>query len=199
MSPSADATRRERALAVGLCLLASSGALVAAGRTWAVGTVAALPPLPARDLALTGTQAGAPARGLAVLGLAGAIAVVAARGWLRVAVGVVLLVAGGILAVAGAGFDAGSSFAAQGLFPAQARRTGWSLVAAGCGAVLAIAGLLVVVRGRGWSTLSRRFESPAARTQDAPATSAQEGDEAGARSERDLWEALDRGEDPTTK
>lgn len=41
--PAAD-SRRELALAVALCLLASAGALVAAGRTWASGSVAALPP-----------------------------------------------------------------------------------------------------------------------------------------------------------
>lgn len=207
MSRSADATRRERAFAIGLCVLASSGALVCAGRTWAVGTVAALPPLPARELVLTGTQAGAPTSGLAVLGLAGAVAVVAARGWPRVAVGVVLLLAGGTLAVVGAGFDAGSGFAAQGMFPTQVRRTGWPLLAAACGAGLAVAGLLVVVRGRGWSTLSRRYESPAARTQDAPPAVTRQTGQAegqaevpeGARSERELWEALDRGEDPTTR
>ena len=142
MSRSADTPRRERALAVGLCVLASSGALVCAGRTWAVGTVAALPPLPARELVLTGTQAGAPTRGLAALGLAGAVAVVAARGWPRVAVGVVLLLAGGTIAVVGTAFDAGSGFAAQGMFPMRVRRTGWSLLAAGCGAGRAAAGRL---------------------------------------------------------
>jgi len=186
---------------------ASSGALICAGRSWAVGPVAALPPLPARELVLTGTQAGAPISGLAVLGLAGAVAVVAARGWPRVAVGVVLLLAGGTLAVVGAGFDAGSAFATQGMFPMRVRRTGWSLLAAGCGAGLAVAGLLVVLCGRGWSTLSRRYESPAARRQDASPTATQQtGQRAGraeaqegAPSERELWEALDRGEDPTTR
>lgn len=193
MSRPAAAPRHELALAVGLCVLASAGALIAAGRTWAVGTVGALPPLPARDLALTAAQAGAPVSGLAVLGLAGGVAVVAARGWLRVAVGVLLLFAGVVVAVVGAGFDAGSAFASEGLFPAGAGRTGWPLLAAGCGAGLALAGLLVAVRGRRWSTLSRRYDLPAARVQEAPSQPA----DTGAQADRELWEALDRGEDPT--
>lgn len=196
MTRPAERTRRELTLAVGLCLLASSVALVAAGRTWALGAVAALPPLPARELTLTASQAGTPVRGLAVLGLAGAVAVLAATGWLRVGVGALLLLAGVLLAVVGAGFDATSGFASDGFVPDAAARTGWPLVTAGCGVLLAVAGLLVVLRGRSWSGLSRRYEAPGA------------GDERPVRgreptpalpADRALWEALDRGEDPTTR
>lgn len=195
MSSSAADNRRELALAVGLCLLSSAVALVAAGRPWAVGTVIALPPLPARELVVTASQAGAPVRGLALLGLTGAVAVLAATGWLRVGVGLLLLLSGIGLAAVGIGFDAAAGLAGQGPAPQEAARTWWPLVAAACGMALAAAGLLVVLRGRAWSGLSRRYDAPAVQAEAAAAPEAGPG----APAERRLWEALDRGEDPTAR
>lgn len=48
------------------------------------------------------------------------------------------------------------------------------------GALLAAAGVLVAVRGPRWPALGAKYEAPAAPT------------------DRDAWDALDRGEDPTT-
>lgn len=180
--------RRELAAAVALCLLASSAALVAVGRTWVTGTVAAVPPLPAQDLAVTGAAAGSPVRGLAVVGLAGVVAVLAARGWGRTAVGLLLLLAGAGIAAAGLAFDPSGALDAAGRQVA-AEGTLWPLAAAAGGGALAVAGALVALRGRRWSSLSQRYDSPAA---PRPATPAAPG-------ERELWEALDRGEDPTTR
>ncbi len=191
--PAAD-SRRELALAVALCLLASAGALVAAGRTWASGSVAALPPLPAREVAVTAAQAGGPVRGLALLGLTGAIAVLAATGWLRVGVGVLVLLSGLALTAVALGFDAGAELARLGVAPQEAGRTGWPLVAAGCGGGQAGAGLLVALRGRTWSGLSRRYDPPTVHEGTAAAPS---HPGPGVPAERRLWEALDRGEDPT--
>ncbi|MCW2613469.1 MAG: hypothetical protein JWN08_463, partial [Frankiales bacterium] len=52
---------------------------------------------------------------------------------------------------------------------------------------------------RRWAALSARYDAPAARA--AGSGEAAPGDEqaAGARQERALWEALDRGEDPTQR
>jgi hypothetical protein len=61
--------------------------------------------------------------------------------------------------------------------------TAWPWLALAGGVLLAAAGLLVTVRGRRWSSLGRRHEPPSARPV----------------AERDLWEALDRGEDPTAR
>jgi uncharacterized membrane protein (TIGR02234 family) len=187
-----SAARRELGLAVGLCLIASSAALVAVGRTWATGTVAALPPLPAQDLAATGIDAGTPVRGLAVVGLAGVVAVLAARGWGRALVGGLLLLAGLGIAGAGLAFDADGALDTAGQ-PARAARTAWPLVAAASGALLAAAGGLVAVRGRRWAGMSQRYDSPAA----ARPVGAEQGERV--PGERELWEALDRGEDPTSR
>ena len=200
--------RRQLSVPVGLCLAASSGALVAAGRIWATGTVAAIPPLPAQELAITGAGAGTPVRGLAVVGLAGTVAVIAARGWLRPLVGALLLLAGMGIVAASLGFDPGAaladaSFPASGRMVAEAGTTPWPALSAACGAGLALAGLLVVLRGRGGGGLSQKYDSPVAGPAAAdsgsagPTVGAVEQD--AAASERALWEALDRGEDPTGK
>ena len=212
--------------------MASSGALVAAGRTWATGTVAAIPPLPAQELAVTGAEAGTPVRGLAVVGLAGTVAVIAARGWLRPLVGLLLLLAGVGIIAASLGFDPDPSLAAAspvapGRTIVEDGTTLWPVLSASCGAGLALAGVLVVVRGRGGGGLSQKYDSPVAGTRPgpgpaAPAAGAAAQDPAAqdtdaqerathdpavqdpaaqerALWERGLWEALDRGEDPTGK
>ena len=68
-------------------------------------------------------------------------------------------------------------------------RTGWPLLALLGGLLLLAAGLLTAVRGRRWSGLGRRYEPPAARATTRPTTRL--------TGERELWESLDRGEDPT--
>jgi hypothetical protein len=97
----------------------------------------------------------------------------------------------------------------------------WPALAAVGGAVLLAAGLTAVIRGRRWPGMSARYDRPfphastagtPARppgvdpaTGRAPATGdpsspagTQPGDAvAGDRRERTLWEALDRGVDPT--
>ena len=181
--------RRELVLVVALDLLASAVVLVGSGRTWATGTVDLAPPLPTTDVAVPGVDVSG-ARALALVGLAGAVAVVAARGWLRRAVGLLLLVAGLAVAVDAAAFDAVSALATGGQVPTRVGTTAWPAVTGAAGVVLATAGLLTAWRGPGWSTLSARYEPPAPAAPERPAAPADAG-------ERDLWEALDRGEDPT--
>jgi uncharacterized membrane protein (TIGR02234 family) len=132
-------------------------------------------------------------RGLAVVGLAGAIAVVAARGWLRPVVGLVLVLAGVGMVVAGLGFDPDSALARGSSASLQGTgSTPWPVLAAVCGAVLATAGALVAARGRRWGGMSQRYDSPVAAAAPEPQGAAE-----GGSGERQLWEALDRGEDPT--
>jgi uncharacterized membrane protein (TIGR02234 family) len=61
-------------------------------------------------------------------------------------------------------------------------------------AVLAVAaGLLVVLRGRGWPAMGRRYERPAP-GDGGPAPARPPTDEERASA---AWRALDRGDDPT--
>jgi hypothetical protein len=102
------------------------------------------------------------ASALALVALAGAAAVLAARGWMRRLVGVVLFVTGVAAVVLGVAAPA------------------WAAVLGGV--AVAVGGVWVVGRGPGWSRLSERY------VRDSPPSDAPHA----------LWDALDRGEDPTS-
>lgn len=191
--------RAEVGLAVLLCLLGAFVLLVAAGRSWAVVDLPGTGLLPARAVGVPGSELVPGLQALGLVGLAGVVAVAATRGWGRVVVGAVLLVVGGGVLALVVGVLSDLTAAVQdtaivrdagGTSQGSVDGTGWPSLAGLGGLLLAGAGLLVAVRGRRWAALSRRYDAPAARTVAPPPTT-------GPVAERELWEALDRGEDPT--
>ncbi|MFC7550153.1 Trp biosynthesis-associated membrane protein [Plantactinospora sp. GCM10030261] len=164
--------------------LAGGGlALYASTRTWSVD-VLARPPLPDREIARTGAELLPWLPALAVVALAGAAAVLATRGRVRRAVGVLLALVGVAVAV-------GGGYALLGRADVG---PGWPVLCL-LGGLLATAGAVAAVRyGHRWPVMGARYER----------TSAPGGSEAlapGGRVEperaRQAWDAIDRGEDPT--
>jgi hypothetical protein len=163
---------RGRTLAVVACVAGAGLALFAVGRTWTHVTVVRPAPLPPLHEARTGTALLPWLSALALVALAGAGALLATRGLLRAAVGVLLLLSGlGLAGGAVARLVAGAS-------------PGWPLATALGGLIVAGAGLLTVARGREWPGMGARYDRPV-RAPGPP------------RSESQIWDALDRGEDPT--
>jgi hypothetical protein len=167
---------RGRTLAVVACAAGAGLALLAAGRTWAHVTVVRPAPLPPLHQAKTGVALLPWLSALALVSLAGAGALLATRGLVRAAVGVLLVLSGlGLAAGASTRLVAGAA-------------PGWPLVTVLGGLTVAASGVLTVARGRAWPGLGARYERsarPSGASSDAP------------RSEAQLWDALDRGEDPT--
>lgn len=191
--------RREPLLAGLLCVVGAFVVLVGAGNAWAAVDVTGGPLLPAREIAVMGGDLAPGLRALGLVGLAGVPALAATRGRGRVVVGLLLLVVGAAVVTivlrlsTGAGLDGRALISdpvreAGGAAGGSVDLTGWSYGTALGGVVLALAGLLVAVRGRRWTALGRRYEAPSA-SSPPPAD--------GPAAERDLWAALDRGEDPT--
>ncbi len=183
--------RRGLTTAVLLCLLGASVVLVAAGRAWAVVEVAAGPISEAGTVAHTGTDLVPGLSALGLLGLAGVVALAATRRTGRTLVGLVLLATGAGVVVAVVG--ALGTMAAEEL-PGQTGAdsvdvTAWPFLAASGGLLLLSAGLMTVVAGRSWPVLGQRYDAPTA--PGAPRAPAEQ------LTEKGLWEALDRGEDPT--
>jgi uncharacterized membrane protein (TIGR02234 family) len=181
--------RRGLVVAVLLCLAGAGLLLLATSRVWLSYRLDGAASFPRRTVALTGSELAPGARALGFLALAGVAALAATRSWGRVLVGALLALAGaGAVAVlvraladrAAAVDRAGPLIDVHvgdvpGLGP-------WPYVGlVGAGLLLA-AGVLVMVRGRSWTTLGANYEAPAA---TKPAGDAS------------LWDALDRGEDPT--
>ena len=183
-------SRRGLSTAVLLCLVGASVVLGAAGRSWASVEIPAGPLADARTDTHTGTEIVPGLSALGLVGLAGVVALAATRRTGRILVGLVLLATGG--GVVAAVLSAYRTTVAEEL-PGQpgdavAQLTVWSPVTAVGGVLLLAAGALNVARGRSWAALGQRYE---ARPVAPPAAAAQQP------TERSLWEALDRGEDPT--
>ncbi len=131
---------------------------------------------------------------LAVFALAAVAAVLATGGWARWLLGALLLVtavpsAVGALRVADESWLTGAAVSATGL-PARAAPAGTATVllagpglAAGGAALLAAAGVALMVRGHRMPRLGRRYQAPTARPPEP--------------RDGQLWDQMDAGEDPT--
>ena len=199
--------RRELTTAVLGAAVAGALALVSGGQAWAEVTAERQAPLPPVVAVLSGADAAplVPAMGLVLL--AAAVALLAVRSLGRVVVGLLMAVAGGVLAWSGVRALTGTLDAAVAGIPAGGTTTDvtavWPVLAAVAGLLGAATGLLVVLRGRSWPGMGRRYErgtgapaadTPAAATPAADTPARTETDEDRAQS---AWKALDRGEDPT--
>jgi len=195
----ASAARRELTAAVVGAAVAGGLALFAGGRPWADVTTERRAPLPPVTSVLSGAEAAplVPAAGLVLL--AAAVALLAVRGAGRVGVGLLVAVAGGVLAWSGLrGLTGAAAVAAD---RAQVRGTttadvlaAWPAAALVAGVLGVAVGLLVVLRGRTWPAMGGRYERPAGQAETAtrPARARTDEDRA-----QDAWKAMDRGEDPT--
>lgn len=186
-----------------LALLALGGALTTLGAAQPWARLAGDDGLTVVSVQVTGSALAplAPAAGL--VGLAAVLAVLAVRTRTRRVVAVVVL----LLAVAALAqtalawaeltqrarrwwaVEVGNLVAER----AQIELTAWP-AATLAGLVLVAGGAgVVLVGGAGWSGLSRRYERPGG----PPAAGAPGSGTAAATDEVDLWQALDRGDDPT--
>jgi uncharacterized membrane protein (TIGR02234 family) len=185
-------SRRELTAAA---LLGGLGAAIVvgfAGRTWA--TVAEHGSgLETFHQQLTGRSLSGVIAALGWAGLAGIAALLATRGWVRVAIGVLLAAFGVVIAVVSPlAVRHAHVVSAAGEKTNLARLGGdlavhvnaWWVLSLIGGVLLAAAGLLTIVRGRQWPGMSARYDRPGA----APPA----GDDPAS-----LWKALDRGDDPT--
>lgn len=184
--------RRGYALTLLLGMGSAGAVAVGAAKPWftAEAEVAGLPRL-AVDVTGSDVVPAAAALGLAVLAAFGAV--VATRGRIRQAIGVLIVVA--MLFVAYSAVFPGSP---SGLVDDALVAKGWSggdreidsvwwrwLVAV-AGILGAVCGGLVVRYAMQWATMGDRYDAP---SQRAPAETT---------TEADVWRAIDRGDDPTT-
>jgi uncharacterized membrane protein (TIGR02234 family) len=201
MSPS-----RRLGSAVLACAAGAGLAIYAATRTWSLRVVSR-PGLPELRTARTGAEEMPLLVGLALVALAGAGALLATRGTIRRALGGLLALSGGavaLLAVLGrAGLDPGRAGAAATIWPA---------VCVLGGAMIVAAGLAAARHGHRWPAMGLRYErgdvppppaEPVAGTGPLPAAGHTRPhtprEDPGPVDSRAAWDALDRGDDPTLR
>jgi uncharacterized membrane protein (TIGR02234 family) len=184
--------RRELRLALLLCLAGSLLALWAVRQSWVVVREPDSLTIVSLTTGVRGSDQVGLAQALALVGLAGVLALAATRSWGRVAVGTLLLAAGIGVTVEAAralvrGVTADVSFVVYGSEGSViSGRPGWAVATLIGGLLLSVGGALVTVRGRRWAALGSSYDSPAASAAaDEPVT------------DKQVWDSLDRGDDPT--
>jgi hypothetical protein len=183
--------------ALGLVLLGGAGALLASGRAWQTVTAPRARPFTDEVVNVSGRTLEPAIAALAVVALAGVVAVLATRGIARRFVGVAL--AGVAIAMAWPAVAGLRSVSAQrarslvsdartaaGLDPARPPRVAvhlvWPALTLLCVLAVFVGGIAVALWGHRWLVMSARYEAPAPQ-----------------RTHATLWSDLDRGHDPTSE
>jgi uncharacterized membrane protein (TIGR02234 family) len=178
--------------------LAASGlCALAVARPWARATasVRGLPPI---EASVDGADVAPVAAALAVVCLAGFGAVIATRGWVRRALGVVI-VACAVVVVAVAVVPESATGLLEDALSARGWTgggydrsvTAWRVVAAASGVVVMAAGAIVTRFAADWATMGTRYDSPSESRRAAQPTAD------GPMSDAAMWRSLDDGGDPT--
>jgi uncharacterized membrane protein (TIGR02234 family) len=179
----------------------SGAALLIATRAWQSVHVARPRPFADDVLNLSGRVVDSAPTALALVALAGVVAILATRALAR-------RVVGGLVALAGAGLVWRSASALAAISTSRARalvsakqprvsvtsavathvttQPVWGALSIASGVVVIVAGVVVAVRGGRWSGMSTRYEAPDPQREQA-------------RAQASMWTALERGEDPTAE
>ena len=199
----------EYALALVLDLVAAGAALLVGGRTWQTITTPRARPLSDDVLDVSGRTIDSAATALALVALAGVVAVLATRGLLRRLIGVIIGLAGvGLVWRAVESFGAIGAGRARRLVTDRHKTIGgasvpprvevhtvWPALVLVCGVLVVLAGVLIAWHGQRWGAMSARYENRAV-AENAAQAAAEANPQKAAAS---LWTALDRGEDPTSR
>lgn len=162
-------------VAVVLLLLVAGGVLGLVATSWVWGRADIGPAMTESTPTVTGRELLPSGRAVAFLALASASALLATRRTGRTLIGAILAFAG--LAAAA------SSYRLALELPARAGPL-WSAVA---GLLIFAAGVFTVARARGWPEMSPRYQHTRLPPSSAERPTSQQ-----------TWDALDRGEDPTS-
>ncbi|GAA0734804.1 Trp biosynthesis-associated membrane protein [Dactylosporangium roseum] len=161
------------------CAAGAAVVLFAATRGWQEVLTQRVAPLPPVTSHRSGTELAPWLPALGAVSLAGAGALLATRGVARAVVGAVLALSGAGIAVAAL------------VTLGQDVIVVWPLLCTVAAVVVAVAGVATIRFGRTWPEMGARYERPKTTVeQRAPKRPA---------SQAELWDALDRGEDPTTR
>ena len=181
------------------CLAGAGLAVYGATRAWSV-EVTARPGLPDLRAVTTGADAQPWLIALALIALAGTGAMLATRGTVRRILGVLIMLVGAGLALSAitgrAGLVAGRAGAGAVL---------WPIACVAGGALVLLAGLGTARYGHTWPIMGARFERRRVPRSHPAVTGADDVAPAARRTEaapvdtRAVWDALDRGEDPTNR
>lgn len=188
-------------LAVVLTLAGATLGLLSTARPW-VRAIVEDPVVGRATITASGRQAAPVVPAVALVALAGGVALLLARTLGRRVTGVLLVLAGaaGVAAtltllrtpLSGVSDQVARAVGVSGSTPASTHVTAWPWVAVAGGVLVVVAGVLAVTMARVWAAPRDRYDVPAEVEQRRGADGDGAPDDPGA-----TWDALSRGEDPT--
>jgi uncharacterized membrane protein (TIGR02234 family) len=164
-----------------------------------------------RAMGVSGRTLDSAPTALAVVALAGVVAVIATKGRVRQLVGV-LVVAAGAAAIwrSAAVLPAVSATRAEeimrakqsvnvigGAAPEVTTHPVWGVLSVVAASLVLVAGVVVAIRGARWRGMSGRYRAPGSSHDARPRSRDADPDGDRARRDASLWGALERGDDPT--
>ncbi len=180
-------------------LVAATAVTVAVSRPWMEASVRQRG-VPTIEASVTGAELVPLAGALGVVVLAALGAVVATRGLVRRALGVLVVVASAVIVVAAisphsAGSQLEASLSARGWAGGSYRTSdeAWRWITLAAAVLSLIAGAAVAAYGHRWASMGARYDAPTA-VDDASRSASRQPDEL---SEADVWREIDHGRDPT--
>ncbi|MDP2013144.1 MAG: Trp biosynthesis-associated membrane protein [Actinomycetota bacterium] len=172
---------RSRRLALTLLIVGSLGVLGSCALQWVSASVSILSGIGTRSFTATGSQLLPQATAWAVLALAGSLAYIALRSWVRQIVGLIVAVTGVVLAVLAVGFGLNPVVDSAGELLVDIQVRPWWVLVALCALLILASGVMGMLWSRPWPALGSRFEAEGVRRQRPTSP----------------WDALDAGQDPT--
>lgn len=197
--------RTDKTVFVAVVLIGAGLALGSASRAWVLADVPDLTAVP--SLQVTGREVAGVVPAVALVGLAGVVAVLTTRRVGQVVTGALLAVAGAAAATVSAGVlrTPGPAVVAAvttatgrtGVDGVSATVTGWPWLGLASGVLIALGGCLAVARARSWAGLPSRYDITTAEVpmSETPAATAPVAEVAEDPSL--TWDRLTRGDDPT--
>ena len=166
-----------RRTALTLLILSAAAILIACSFKWATAVVSVLGGAGVREITATGSESVPAAVSLSIVGLAGALAILALKSWARQAVGVLIGVISVVIEVSVFRFAVNPTVDAGNDIVKSVTLSPWWILL-----VMLASGLITVGSSRSWGALGAKYEGEAVRKESALSP----------------WDALNAGQDPTS-
>ena len=171
-----------RRSALTLLIMSAAGILIIASFTWATAVVNVLGGAGTREVTAAGNAVVPTVVSLSIVALAGALAILALKGWARQVIGVLIVVLAVVIEISVVRFAMNPMVESGNDTVSSVALNPWWIVVMFLALMMVISGLITVGSSRAWSEMSAKYEGEAVRKESALSP----------------WDALNAGQDPTS-
>jgi Tryptophan-associated transmembrane protein (Trp_oprn_chp) len=173
-------TTRRNALT--LLIVSAAGILIASSFTWVTAVVNVLGGAGTREVTVAGNAVVPTVVSLSIVALAGALAILALKGWARQMIGVLIVMVAILIEISVVRFAMNPIVESGNDTVGSVSLTPWWIIVMLLALVMMISGVITLGSSRAWSAMSAKYEGEAVRKESALSP----------------WDALNAGQDPTS-